>query len=528
MPPSFESTQRLPRALLPAIESAQRLRAVLPRNIHRAISSLYNAKRVPRLSGVFLIALVSLVSLVSFSLWQSKCCRCLHGSKEQTRRRGISSSSGSGGGGGGGRVGLDGSGDIVISSNVASGRALRNSTTDDDRRPFIYVYDLGPAYTDKILQLEPAWYSQQYDVEKHMTELLIASNAVRTVDPYEASLFFVPFFSARLTLYHFKDWENNMRGAVEEASKVWTEILTTVRRNYPFFNRTNGRDHFSILTLDHGRCHSLTFVDPGLVGEMFFVTYNGDKLVRSVHASKERNMQAITYNYKLPVDPSLPDIPCYLPDRDIVVPVLVSKGLPLVAPWEGERDRTVLFRFGAGQHHGVPIWHHGHQIRKELLELYTHAGYEGWDFAEKGEGETDPDWRRAVFCICPPGHSQWTSRPFKALISGCIPVTFFREHDNPWQDELEYSSFSINIDPDNIWQLKERIDAVRNQPELLQRMQKNVVRVQELFRWTGALDRSAESMLIRRLRKRAADLRPFQLQMARERGIDEKLRMTGL
>ncbi|CAI5532042.1 unnamed protein product, partial [Closterium sp. Naga37s-1] len=217
---------------------------------------------------------------------------------------------------------------------------------------------------------------------------------------------------------------------------VWTEILTTVRRNYPFFNRTNGRDHFSILTLDHGRCHSLTFVDPGLVGEMFFVTYNGDKLVRSVHASKERNMQAITYNYKLPVDPSLPDIPCYLPDRDIVVPVLVSKGLPLVAPWEGERDRTVLFRFGAGQHHGVPIWHHGHQIRKELLELYTHAGYEGWDFAEKGEGETDPDWRRAVFCICPPGHSQWTSRPFKALISGCIPVTFFRGHHNPCQDEL--------------------------------------------------------------------------------------------
>ncbi|CAI5964621.1 unnamed protein product [Closterium sp. NIES-64] len=320
-----------------------------------------------------------------------------------------------------------------------------------------------------------------------MTELLIASNAVRTVDPYEASLFFVPFFSARLTLYHFKDWENNMRGAVEEASKVWTEILTTVRRNYPFFNRTNGRDHFSILTLDHGRCHSLTFVDPGLVGEMFFVTYNGDKLVRSVHASKERNMQAITYNYKIPVDPSLPDIPCYLPDRDIVVPVLVAKGLPLVAPWEGERDRAVLFRFGAGQHHGVPIWHHGHQIRKELLELYTHAGYEGWDFAEKGEGDTDPDWRRAVFCICPPGHSQWTSRPFKALISGCIPVTFFREHDNPWQDELEYSSFSINIDPDNIWQLKERIDAVRNQPELLQRMQKNVVGVQVGVLGWGAL-----------------------------------------
>ncbi|GJP33811.1 hypothetical protein CLOM_g18320 [Closterium sp. NIES-68] len=495
---------------------------MLPRNIHRAIASIYDARRMPRLSGVFFIALISLVSLISFSLWQSKCCRCLHGSRERTHRRGsistsISSSSSS-------RIGFDGSNDISISSHVASGRALLNSTEDD--RPFIYVYDLGPAYTDKILQLEPSWYSHQYDVEKYMTELLIASNAVRTVDPYKASLFFVPFFSARLTLYHFKDWDNNMRHAVEEASKVWTEILTTVRKNYPFFNRTNGRDHFSILTLDHGRCHSLTFVDPGLVGEMFFVTYNGDKLVRSIHASKERNMQAITYNYKLPVDASLPDIPCYMPDRDIVVPVLVAKGLPLVSPFEGERDKAVLFRFGAGQHHGVPIWHHGHQIRKELLELYKHAGYNGWDFAEKGEKETDPDWQRAVFCICPPGHSQWTSRPFKALMSGCIPVTFFREHDNPWGDELEYSSFSINVDPDNIWQLKERIDAVKNQPELVQRMQKNIIGVQELFRWTGVLDRSAESMLIRRLRKRATELRPFQLQMARERGIDEKLRMT--
>ncbi|CAI5481658.1 unnamed protein product [Closterium sp. Yama58-4] len=508
MTPSFESAQRLPRALLLAIESAQRLRVLLPRNFHREISSLFDAKRAPRLSGVFLIALVSLVSLISFSLWQSKCCRCLHGSAEQNRRRGTRFSGNSGGGSSssdGGRVGTDGSGDIFISSNVASGRALRNSTADDDRRPFIYVYDLGPAYTDKILQLEPAWYSQQYDVEKHMTELLIASNAVRTMDPYEASLFFVPFFSARFTLYHFKDWENNMRSAVEEASKVWTEILLTVRRNYPFFNRTNGRDHFSILTLDHGRCHSLTFVDPGLVGEMFFVTYNGDKLVRSVHASKERNMQAITYNYKIPVDPSLPDIPCYLPDRDIVVPVLVSKGLPLVKPWEGERDRTVLFRFGAGQHHGVPIWHHGHQIRKELLELYTHAGYEGWDFAEKGEADTDPDWRRAVFCICPPGHSQWTSRPFKAIISGCIPVTFFRGHANPWDDELDYSTVSVNIDPDELHTLKERLDAVP-----IKKLQRNIEQIQEAYRWTGVYNKGAEAMLIKRLRQRGNQLQAVE------------------
>ena len=72
---------------------------------------------------------------------------------------------------------------------------------------------------------------------------------------------------------------------------MWIEILHQVRHVYPFFNRTNGRDHFSILTLDHGRCHSLTFVHPSLVGDMFFVTYNGDIMVRSSHMNKERNLQ---------------------------------------------------------------------------------------------------------------------------------------------------------------------------------------------------------------------------------------------
>ena len=46
------------------------------------------------------------------------------------------------------------------------------------------------------------------------------SNVVRTTNPSHASLFFVPFFSARFTLAHFRDAENNMREAVEATSKV--------------------------------------------------------------------------------------------------------------------------------------------------------------------------------------------------------------------------------------------------------------------------------------------------------------------
>ncbi|CAI5532040.1 unnamed protein product [Closterium sp. Naga37s-1] len=347
-----------------------------------------------------------------------------------------------------------------------------------------------------------------------MTNVIRTSNAVRTDDPEQATLFLIPFFAARYTLYCFRSWENNMRQAIEEGSRVipasspsplsppfyppslspsppppfsppplpfppavhhiWEKLITRVRKEHPYFNRTNGQDHFAFGTLDHGRCHSLTFVDPRVYGEMFFVTLNGDKLVRSTHSSPGRNMQVISYNYGAKItDPTVPDIPCYVPNHDIVVPALVANRLPIVPPFETEREIKVLFRFGASQPHGEPLKHHNHDMRKELIEMYKDAGYEGWDFAEKGEYETDEEWKKSVFCICPPGHSQWTSRPFKAIISGCIPVTFFRGHDNPWDDELDYSTVSVNIDPDQLHTLKERLDAVP-----IKKLQRNIEQIQ--------------------------------------------------
>ncbi|CAI5517808.1 unnamed protein product [Closterium sp. Naga37s-1] len=253
--------------------------------------------------------------------------------------------------------------------------------------------------------------------------------------------------------------KNMMQTAVAEVSKTWHDILTMIRRDFPYFNRTNGRDHFSTSTFDHGRCHALTWVIPDLYGEMFFVMLNGDRLARTMHASVERNLQIIGYNYiDAPLQPQFPDVPCYMPDRDIVVPAFIGDQIPMVSPFTGDRPMRAIFRFSAHQGHNAPLMHHGHDLRPELLAMYAKQRIKGWSFAAKLENQTSKDWQKAVFCICPPGHSQWTSRPFKALISGCIPVTFFRDHDNPWGDELDYSSFSINIDPDDIASMRYRLE----------------------------------------------------------------------
>ncbi|CAI7860725.1 unnamed protein product, partial [Closterium sp. NIES-53] len=349
----------------------------------------------------------------------------------------------------------------------------QGAADDDSNQQFIYVYDTQLAWTEHLKDRAKEWYSDQYDVESVLTELLMRSNAIRTTDPEKATLFYVPYYSSNHISHVNKLMKNMMHKSVGEVSKAWHDILTMIRRDFPFFNRTNGRDHFGTSTFDHGRCHALTWVNPDLYGEMFFVMLNGDRLARTIHASKERNLQIIGYTYNAPLQKQFPDIPCYMPDRDIVVPAFIGDQIPMVSPFTGNRPMRAIFRFSAKQGHNAPLMHHGHDLRPELLAMYQKQHIKGWSFAAKGEYQTNKEWQKAVFCICPSGHSQWTSRPFKALISGCIPVTFFRDHDNPWDDELDYSSFSINIDPDDIASLRSRLETAP-----VEQLQHGVERVQ--------------------------------------------------
>eukprot|EP00897_Mesotaenium_endlicherianum_P003668 jgi/Mesen1/3329/ME000191S02469 len=264
---------------------------------------------------------------------------------------------GRGGGGGGGAGSGAGSG---VGGGVGHDLSLNLSALPAPGRRFIYVYDLGTEFTEDVLRARPAWYSTQYDAERHLAALLATGEAVRTVNPERASLFFVPAYGAWLLNTVYQDSENNMREAIEVTSKAWGTLLGRVRREFPYFNRTNGRDHFGILSMDHGRCTALTFLHPRAYGEMFFLTLNGDKWVRSTHANERRGFQAVTYNYGVPPVAGVPDIPCYLPDRDIVLPPAVK--MALVSPFDHYRETIMLFRFAPGQHHGVPISHHGHQI----------------------------------------------------------------------------------------------------------------------------------------------------------------------
>ncbi|CAI7792942.1 unnamed protein product [Closterium sp. NIES-54] len=479
----------------------------------------------------------------------------------------------------------------------------------EEKKPFIYVYDFGPNCTDKISGLDVPPYALHFDLERQLTDQILSdAGGVRTRDPKQASLFFVPFYSARLLQYFLSVSKggSDMRDAVEKTSQVWRAVLAKVQAE-PHFYRSNGRDHFSILSTRNGRCDALTYINPKLFGEMFFVTYNGDTLVRSVHAGWTPNMRVLSYNYGAPINVAIPDIACYSPGRDVVVPPLLtqthvipplhahtaaagaasaaavtaddesggfsgdSAAAAAAPPAYGGRTIRVLMVTSAANIADLSSFriqeslHHNYPVEKWLIEIYASnaAAIEGWKVVFRNDNEEslgvrgdapeithstaaaadgsgggddaaaadadgadggssgagageNSEWGSSVFCLLPPGRAQWTFQLAKAILSGCIPVTFLRANDNPWAASqydhhaastsasplaLNYPVFSLNIDPAAVNSLPRRLQEAFDQPGLVERLQHNLGLVQDMFKWHDSLDQGAGAVLMSRLRK---------------------------
>ncbi|CAI5481662.1 unnamed protein product [Closterium sp. Yama58-4] len=482
------------------------------------------------------------------------------------------------------------------SSPADTSNPILAAAAAEEKKPFVYVYDFGPNCTDKTSELDVPPYALHFDLERKLTEQILSdAGGVRTRDPKKASLFFVPFYSARLLQYFLSVSKggSDMRDAVEKTSQIWRAMLTKVRAE-PHFYRSNGRDHFSILSTRNGRCDALTYINPKLLGEMFFVTYNGDTLVRSVHTGWTPDMRVLSYNYGAPINVAIPDIACYSPGRDVVVPPLLtqthvippSRGPTAAAgaaaesgvfsgdsaaaaaapPAYGGRTIRVLMvtsaanvadisnsRINEGLHHNYPV-------EKWLIEIYASnaAAIEGWKVVFRNDNEEalgvrgdapeipratataadgaagdagaangaadggsdgaaagdNSEWGNSVFCLILPGRAQWSFQLAKAILSGCIPVTFLRANDNPWAaslyhhsatasspSALNYPVFSLNIDPAAVDSLPRRLQEAFDQPGLVARLQHNLGLVQDMFKWHDSLDQGAGAVLMSRLRR---------------------------
>ena len=115
---------------------------------------------------------------------------------------------------------------------------------------------------------------------------------------------------------------------------------------------------------------------------------------------------------------------------------------------------------------------------------------------------------RSVFCLAPPGQTQDSVRVFRAIIKGCIPVTFYRGNDRPFERHLHvpWDAFSVNLQPDDYDQLNRVLQGILDDPRRLYELQSALEAVQRRFVWDPRVEEGVLGSIEHELSLRAAAL----------------------
>lgn len=323
----------------------------------------------------------------------------------------------------------------------------------------VYVYELPANLTDGVINghYQERWlnvnsYEWEADLWLHWQ---ITQSPARTWDPAAADLFYIPILPTRL-LHQSLSPKCSWYPAVNKSAEYIREALTIVQQQ-PYWAKYNGRDHFFCVTADEARCASLTMLPRTLWGDISIVHHTGDVVMRQ-HGR-----------------------PCYDPDTDILLPGNMAQDTMPIVPAVG-RNRTisVLYAFGTTGN-SANHKYHSRLIKPELRKQFEAAPIASARWLERSINVTLQDMANSIFCVCPPGIVANTSRFWKAIRRGCIPVTFFRGFDLPFASAIDYGSAIVNIQPDNLDNLPVILTNILNNPDELLALQKSVDHIQSFF-----------------------------------------------
>ncbi|KAG2445204.1 hypothetical protein HYH02_008672 [Chlamydomonas schloesseri] len=379
-------------------------------------------------------------------------------------------------------------------------------------RPLIYVYDVPPEYTSRMLQyrnfgdtcLWRRWYngnhtgmnSYTYGIETLLHEMMLQSEH-RTFDPEEADFFHVPMY---ITCYFWPimgwsdgPWWHAPNGLrVMHGANMISELHGWLQTKLPYWNRRGGRDHIWLMAHDEGACWM-----PKAVYDTSIVLTHWGRLDPD-HTSNTAYLQD-NYTSKpeaafdawrgVDFGDRIKGHPCYDPNKDLVIPAFKNPNQyprsPLLGAPPLERDVLLFFRgdVGAGR-----LPHYSRGIRQKLFHLANkHDWYGRFKIAigtgDSLKGDYSEQLARSKFCLVAPGDG-WSPRAEDAILHGCIPVVVMDGVQAVFESILDWDSFSIRIREDDaaLEALPQLLSAVS--PERLAHMQRHLSRVWHRFAYT--------------------------------------------
>ena len=346
---------------------------------------------------------------------------------------------------------------------MANPRAVEvpTGTKQELHKPRVYVYEL------------PPWLAQSYELEftgrEHanynafnvLFPTLLADKAVRTLDPWEANLFYIPAFTYSVT--------SNLGWPHDHVRRV----LRFIRAQYPaLWARRGGRDHLVWAPGDRGICP----LPPDM-----------EQLIWLVHYGAEHTYpNGAALQLKPDVNPfnSSQTGSCFKPNRGIVVAGQFRRNdLPGEARKTYGPDampqplRTTLLLFAGDVRPTFPSYSQG--VRQWLAARYDNGTVPDVIFV-RNLRDMVQSMRESKFCLSPSGYG-WGSRLYSAMVAGCVPVIIQDGVHQPYDDVIPYHKFSLRVPQAELENLEARLRAIT--PAQLRMLQHGVQRYHAAFLW---------------------------------------------
>ena len=177
---------------------------------------------------------------------------------------------------------------------------------------------------------------------------------------------------------------------------------------------------------------------------------------------------------------------CYYPHKDIVIPPLTCLTSSLVSTFgDIQRVKHILnrrvFAFFKGHMHGT-----GSITRSRLScpNLFTKTSTNQTYLTSLiQQYYQDSDYLTTLnetrFCLIVPGTTGWSTRFVDAVYAGCVPVLITTSTHHPFEDILDYETFSIHIPENQVDRLEEKLMGYTNNDLVLK--QQYLLKVRDIF-----------------------------------------------
>ncbi|KAK9078778.1 hypothetical protein SSX86_002836 [Deinandra increscens subsp. villosa] len=262
-------------------------------------------------------------------------------------------------------------------------------------------------------------------------------NPMAARDPDEAHVFFIPISVTNIVYYLYDP--NNAIAFRNRMRIIVQDYIGVIAERYPYWNRSNGADHFFVSCHDWGPFASSG--NPKLYQNFIRVLCNANSSegfipIRDVSASE----------FDAPFD-----------------------NIPTVISGQSPYNRSIL-AFFAGGIHGF--------VRERLFQYWGNK--EDQDIQVSGYvKDYTMLFSQSKYCLCPSGYEVATSRLSGAIYNGCVPVVIKDHYVLPYSDVLDWSQFSVQVAVDKIPDLKRILQEIPFSKYL--EMQQNVIEVQKHF-----------------------------------------------